>query len=207
MCLFAIIYLTGCASVGYEGSFQKTGNFDPIESLSVTKAANTMKWAEASDIEVYFVEPPKGIEIDNSNVKYDESIWENLGSVELEASTLNFFGKYPEDEDWKNIYCPVNGALVYGTLFLWSITPFPWPCSKYVGNSPEAIAERKVRMANTMKKIAKAAGGDVVVVTGISDRHHYDEKTRIIFSTEKSLNASGVIFRRKPKHSVSSHSI
>lgn len=189
--------LTGCASIAYDGTFQKSGQYDPITSLAVTKSANDMKWADAHDIEVYFVEPPKGISIENNRVTYDDIIWQSLGTVEIEPSTLNFFGKYAEDEDWKNIYCPINGVLAYATLFLWNITPFPWTCTRFAGSSFEAIEERKVRMANTMRKVAKAAGGEVVVVTKVGDLQYFDTESKIIISTEKTVFAKGAIFKRK----------
>ena len=55
------------------------------------------------------------------------------------------------------------------TLGLWNAMPFYYPCFTSESNIPRDKLMRKKRIIQMLKKITKAAGGDLVVITSLGE--------------------------------------
>ena len=79
-------------------------------------------------------------------------------------------GPYMQDESWKDYWCPPNQILAIGTIGLWVWLPFSWPCFPYEFSYESSIDARKARLVNTLKKGAKALGGNTIIISEFAKR-------------------------------------
>lgn len=201
--MFLVISISGCASIGYIGSFEKTGEYIPGMSQGVTELAEKMPSESTSDIKVYVGEGLEGTSINDDGILiYNDDMWQNVGLVSADPDFPRFFGGYfangyTEDENWRNSYCLVNNILTISTLTLWYLTPFPHLCKVVETNSSDDIEKRKSRLISTLKKLTKAAGGEVVVITNMGGSQTVNLTTGAVIATHNMMSANGVALKKK----------
>lgn len=203
LALTLIISMSGCASMGYLGSYEKTGVYTPGMSQSVVELAKEMKSENTHDITVYIGDGLEGTTInEDGTLVYDDKMWESVGIVSADPDFPRFFGGYfssgyVEEESWRNSYCLVNNILSIGTLTLWYLTPFPYFCKVIEGHSAEDIENRKKRIVDTLKKLTKSAGGEVVVITELGGSQTVNLTTGVVVGTHDMMSARGVALKKK----------
>jgi hypothetical protein len=195
------ILLTGCASNSFSPRFEKTGKFDISSTSEINSKADNMSWSEAKEVVVFLAEGPDGMHIDSTGLAvYDNAKWELLGKVSASPNTggniiTYAFNKYPEDQQWRNTYCKINGGFLVLTVGFWNFTPFPWPCQVRNDNSVEDVDGRKLRIVNTLKKAVKAADGDLVLISALGNIE-YKTSSGQTFSTTEMMSAEGYAFKK-----------
>lgn len=203
--------ISGCASYNYSGRFEKTGMYDPSYTSSVNEKAEALKWEDAKDIAVFIGELPEGITDNNGTYKSLSNNIEIMGTAKAQPSNQNamsvYFQDYAEDEDWRNTYCPIQGGLYYGTFMFWGLTPFPWVCQVMENNDSDSIEKRKHRIINTLKKMAKAAGGNAIVVTRLGSLQFVDADTNIVMNNIEMTSAEALVLNIKTPIVAQSDSI
>ncbi len=198
-----IFSISGCASMGYLGSYEKTGVYTPGMSQSVVELAKEMKSENTHDITVFIGEGLEGTSInEDGTLIYDDQMWESVGIVSADPDFPRFFGGYfasgyVEEENWKNTYCLVNNLLSIGTLTLWYFTPFPYFCKVVEGHGPDDIENRKRRIVDILKKLTKSAGGEVVVITDLGGSQTVNLTTGVVVGTHNMMSARGVALKKK----------
>jgi hypothetical protein len=201
ICILISLLVTGCASTSFSPRFEKTGQFDISSTSKINSNADDMSWDEAKDIEVFLGEGPDGMLIDSSGMAiYDNSKWEILGKVSASPNTggnliTYAFNKYPEDQQWRNTYCKINGGFLILTVGFWNFTPFPWPCQVRNDNSVDDVDGRKMRIVNTLKKAVKAANGDLVLISALGNIEYKTTSGQVLSTTEM-MSAEGYAFKR-----------
>ncbi len=80
-----------------------------------------------------------------------------------------WFYDYPEDESFRNVYGNVQVPLSWATLLIWSVLPFFAPCRVVETDLPGDVAARRMRIVATLRKAAKAAGANLLIVTKLGD--------------------------------------
>jgi hypothetical protein len=166
--LTILVFAVSCASPNYRPRIEKLGAYEDTRALE--KRAEKMKSHDVSDIKVFVGDFPAGINIKDEKIVVDERRYEVMGEV-WARYRMSYFGwwfyKYAEDESWRNGYCNAQVPLNWLTIGLWGMfVPAYYPC--YVsggGDSVDAIHERELRIVNTLKKAAKAAGGNILILT------------------------------------------
>lgn len=209
--LLITMFLQACASYNYSGRFEKTGLYDPTHSNSIEEQSKAYKWKDASDIAVFIGELPQGITNASGVYKSESNAISILGTATAQPSNQNmftvFFKDYSEDEDWRNVYCPIQGGLYWGTLTLWGLTPFPWPCFVQEGNDSEDISDRKMRIINTLKKTAKAAGGNAIIVTKLGSTQYVNAANNTVYSGLEMTSAEALILKIDSEKAASEDAI
>lgn len=199
--LFPLL-LAGCASNSFSPRFERSGEIDVSSSSNINKAADEMNWNDAKEISVFLAEGPDGMHIDNSGlVLYDSSKWELMGKVSaspnIGGNMITYaFNKYPEDQQWRNTYCKINGGFLVLTLGFWNFTPFAWPCRFSNDNSVEDIEARKMRIVHTLKKAVKAADGDLVLISALGNIEYKAVSGQLLNTTEM-MSAEGYAFKKR----------
>lgn len=91
-----------------------------------------------------------------------------------------------------------------GVLFIFICFGF---CKVVESNDAYDIEKRKMRLVNTLKKLTKAAGGEVVVITEIGGSQTVNLTTGIVINTHKMMSANGVALKRKRGYTSPTKSI
>ncbi|MGA9520972.1 MAG: hypothetical protein WBV82_05880 [Myxococcaceae bacterium] len=164
-----------------------------------------MTAAEAEDVEVYIGEFPAGISMDEGRIEVAEDSEFQVAArvhTNMNDSGLALMGvwgyAYDEDEAWRKPYCYAQIPLNWITLTTWSwYTPFYWPCRVYESNSVADINRRKQRIIQTLKKATKAAGGEILVVTGLGRITTINASTGQQVGTMDMTGAEGYALRRR----------
>lgn len=182
--------------MGYTPRIEKLGRL--TDTQDTEQQADKMSWAEAKDVTVYVGQFPPGITIENDVVKVmDNSRYEVIARVatnNMEAVPFPLplaFRKYPEDQAWRNSYCNAQVPLVWLTLMYWSFVPFEYPCWMHESNSIASVNARKNRIINTLKKAAKAVGGNTLVITSLGKLKTFNARTGQELSTLDMIEAEG----------------
>lgn len=194
-----LLFITGCASKNFSSQYEATGKLDMERTYSVNKKAEDMAWEEAADINVYLGGGADGISIgENDEVKIDPNKWEILGKVSASPDSGSIFlpSQFPEDENWRNYYCPPNRVLTFATIGFWFLTPFPWACVPKEKNTADAVNNRKMRIVNTLKKATKASGGDTLIITSLGNLE-YTNNSGVILNSTQMMYAEGYTLKRK----------
>lgn len=176
--------LQGCASFTYTTQFKQTGSQSKTINTNLEERSSRYEWDDLDNISVFISDLPQGISKVNGEYIIQNSSIHQIGKVNAYPSDKNrftlFFDNYAEDENWRDVYCPVQGVLYWATFTLWAVTPFPWPCFVYESDDAEDISNRKIRIVNTLKKTAKAAGGNAIIITKFGDMK-YDSEMEGLF--------------------------
>lgn len=161
--------ISGCAKLSYR---PKLFIKNKKEAQAYQLLAEKMSTEDVKNIKVLVNKFPKGITFSKNKkkIKVRNKKIRYLGKVyaEFNPPSIFEFYEYPEDQSWRNTYCHFQQVMGYMTLGLWLLSPTYYPCYVHdTSNSREAVAERRERMINTMKKMTKAMGGHILVVDKI----------------------------------------
>lgn len=193
--VLVFLFISGCASTAFKSRYEKTGKFDADSIYNIDKKASEMKWDDAKDVDVYIGDLPESDTGKDGFITFESKKWEVIGKVTASPQPPGALAtNYPEDESWRSYYCPPNAVLIYGTLTLWTLTPFPWTCSVRETNDLDDVNARKIRLINTMKKSVKAAGGNLLVVTSLG-HIEYKNLTGQVINTQDMMYAEGLVLK------------
>jgi hypothetical protein len=167
---------TGCASINFRPDVNPVGDISNDAPRDVI--ADGMRWQDASDVRVLQGNLPPGVAVGpDGSVTIQNPRYQWVGNVsaspkEPAAANLGFwFYDYPEDQSWRKVYCGVQVPLSWVTLSLWSwLSPTYYPCRVLESNGSGDVDARKARIISTLRKAAKAVGGNLLVVTSIGGR-------------------------------------
>jgi hypothetical protein len=172
--LVVLAALPGCASVNFVPRVDSVGEYK--NTTGTSERADDMRSSEAADVRVLVGTLPEGVRIEHDGLVVDPARYALVGRVSADYKPYGFtwlgfwFYDYSEDERWKNAYCGVQVPLTWVTLGIWPfVSPFHYPCKVVAGGSPSEVGERKARVIKTLQKATKAAGGDLLIVTGLGD--------------------------------------
>lgn len=196
--VLAFILLTGCAHYNYDARIEHLGEYR--DSTPAEENFEKMEEKEAKGIKVFIGTPPKGLIIkDDKLTSEDAGKYQVISKILIKHYDDLIFYPYHEDEKWKRTYCGVQQPLVILTLFIWRIVPIYYPCWVGEGNSGEEVAARRKRIINAMKKAAKAAGGNAVVITAMGDLETvYSNQNKVVAkSTKEMISAEGYAIQMK----------
>lgn len=176
VCVLALLLVSGCASTSFKGRFQLNDQLADTRALEAK--SDSMSWEDAKDIVVISDLKSQGIEVkDGKAILPKDFDYEVIGGVYTNTngemcpignihSTPFYFYPYSEDEGMRNVYCHIQTPLMWVTLGIWSLVPTFYPCKFIDTNKDDDIANRKIRIANTLKKAAKALGGTHLLFLG-----------------------------------------
>jgi hypothetical protein len=168
--------LFSCASRTYVPHYDPQGEVGG--DVSIEETAMDMKDEDVKGVKAYLNKFPEGLTINEEGafVIKDEEKYELLGKVytylDNETSASYIFGnfyRYPEDQGWRRYYCYWQDPITWLTLGLWNAMPLYYPCFTSESNIPHDKLMRKRRIIQMLKKITKAAGGDLVVITSLGE--------------------------------------
>lgn len=107
---------------------------------------------------------------------------------------------YVEGERWRAWYCTPQIPLSWLTLGMWALlSPLHYPCVPASGTKDSDVANRQHQLSLAMKKAARAAGGDFLIITGTFSQQvtrigRYSSST----STFDAVGAVGFAVKRVP---------
>lgn len=197
---FLTLLVQGCASFTYTAQFQQTES--TVTDPNLQERTDQYRWSDLNDIAVYIEDLPAGMAKINGEYRIQTESIQLLGKAAANKTHKNqftlFFKDFSEDEDWRNVYCPVQGVLFWSTFTLWGATPFPWFCFPHENNSEEDITERKMRLVNTLKKTAKASGGNAILITQFGDAQPDANIDDFLETKHKAISAEALILKILP---------
>jgi hypothetical protein len=198
--LFVTITITACASANFTPRVEPLGLYQ--DTTNMDRQANEMSWAAAKEIQVFVGTFPEGITYENGKlITAPDSQYDILAKVYTNIDSVNYplwFSSYPEDEAWRNGYCNCQVPLTWLTLGIWTfVSPFSYPCFGIDTNNTADISARKMRVMNTLKKAAKAAGGEILVVTSLGQITTINAQTGAKMGTLDMTGAEGYALKRK----------
>ena len=162
--------LTGCASYRFSPQIAMVGDDGPNEALA--DEAADMSEVDAEKVKILLGRLPEGMRIIQGRLVVDEDRYRVLAAVRAvpDGSFAQNFGvwfyDYNEGEDWRTGYCAWQVPLSWLTLSLWAfVTPFHYPCKVAAGASDP----RRDNIIRALARGTKAAGGNLLIVTGIGD--------------------------------------
>jgi len=207
--VISMLFVTGCASRNFHPRVELFGSYK--DTSEINKIADEMKWAEAADIEVFVGTFPEGIDYNDGKITVDPNAgYVVMGKVYTNMSTQSsffWFGDYPEDESWKKGYCHWQVPLKWLTLNMWNLTGMYYTCYHSESNDSEDIDARKSRIIKTLRKAAKAAGGDLLIVTHLGQTETVDAKSGRRLGMLDMTGASGFILKRIPQSEMPVESV
>jgi len=168
--------MTGCAHYNLEPVTVQQNR--PAKSQEILGRSD-MRWEDAADIEVFHAQSslPSGVQFASGKLEVkDTSRIEVIAFVTTKM--FNPFGgwrftladPYMQDESWKDYWCSPNMFLTTVTIGLWAWLPFSWPCYPVESDDEAAINARKTRLVYTLKKGAKALGGNTIIISEFAKR-------------------------------------
>lgn len=173
----AVALLSGCYNARYQHQITSFGDLDVARDKALAKKAEDLDWnADYSDIRVLVGSTPDGIQLKEGGSKIAiepelASRYTVLGSAESKAGNINpglllFWWVPPHDSEgtFRKVWCAWQApfrALTLGVL--WKMVPFDWGCGPR-NTGDVALHERELR------RMARAMGGNLVIVTGNIDR-------------------------------------
>lgn len=195
-----LLFSTGCASLAFKPAVQSTGEYRNTAAL--TEKAEDMPADDAKNVKVFMNELPDGMGIKEGAFVYDREHYELLGKVTADykdpsLANLGFwvYG-YKESERWRTGLCAWQVPLSWVTLTLWSwLSPTYYPCRVSAGEAEE----RREEIVETLRRAAKAAGADFVIVSGIGGVNVITVSggTVVGANSISDLSAQGYAFRVK----------
>jgi hypothetical protein len=205
--LIAIALVSGllqasCSSVNFNTRIEYFGKY--VDSTEMEQAAEEMSWADAEDVDVYIGEGPEGVDLTEDGLVVNEDEYEVIAKVNATAkkeggAAANFgFWVYdhPEDQEWRKGYCAWQVPFCWLTLSMWSLfVPLYWPCRFHENDKTKKVQARKMRIINNLKKATKAAGGDILVITGIGQLVFIDSASEEEVGGLDMMGAEGYVIR------------
>jgi hypothetical protein len=173
------------------------------DTTAASERADSMLSSEAADVRVLVGKLPDGVRIEHDGLAVDPARYELVGRVSADFKPFGWtwlgwwFYDYPEGEGWRNAYCGVQVPLTWVTLSLWTFVPLHYPCAVVEGSSPSASGERRARIIRTLQKATKAAGGDLLVVTGLGDLQLVAAGSGQVLGAVPMMHGSGFALRMK----------
>ena len=171
-----LLAMTGCAHYNLEPTIVQ--QIRPL-GAGETVTRDGMRWEDAADVEVFYVDQslPSGVQFASGKLEVkDISRIEVIAFVTTKMFNpfggwrFTLAGPYMQDESWKDYWCPPNMILATATIGLWVWLPFSWPCFPYEFSYESSIEARKARLVNTLKKGAKALGGNTIIISEFAKR-------------------------------------
>ena len=193
--------LPACASASFAPRIDAIGEYK--DTTEASERADDMPSSEAADVRVVIGQLPEGVRIDHEEIVADPARYALVGRVSADIRPYGWtwlgwwFYDYPEGESWRNVYCGVQVPLTWLTLSIWTFVPFHYPCAVNEGASPSAVGDRRSRVIRTMQKATKAAGGDLLVVTGLGDLHLVAPGGGQLLDSIPMMHGSGFALRTK----------
>ncbi len=193
---------TGCASLNYRPLVNPMGQVRISDLPDVV--ADDMSWGEARDVRVMVGELPPGIAWGPEGLVIQDPRYRVVADVAAypkwaRLSNLGlWFYDFPDDQAWRKFYCGAQVPLSWVTLTLWSwLSPTYYPCRTVETNLPDDVAERRMRILETMRKATKAAGGNLLIVTHLGNRHwaRFTRWGGEIVGVKEMMNGQGVAIR------------
>jgi hypothetical protein len=173
----AVVLLSACYNPRYQHQITSFGNLDVARDKALAQKAEDLDWnADYSDIRVLVGSTPPGIQLEDggSRIAIDAeqaSRYTVLGTATSKAGNVNpslllFWYVPPHDSEGKfrKVWCAWQApfrALTLGVF--WKMVPFDWGCGPRNTGDP-SLHERELR------RMARAMGGNLVIVTGSIDR-------------------------------------
>jgi hypothetical protein len=197
----SLALLSGCASANFAPRIDAIGEYR--DTTAASERADSMSSSEAEDVRVLVGTLPEGMRVEHDQLAVDSSRYEVVGrvSADFKAFGLTWLGwwfyDYPEGQGWRNAYCGVQVPLTWVTLSLWTFVPLHYPCAVVEGSSTSAVGDRRARIIKTLQKATKAAGGDLLVVTGLGDLHLVAAGSGELISSVPMMHGSGFALRTK----------
>jgi hypothetical protein len=173
----------GCAPVYRTVQYTSAGAADPAGDAELKESFDAERAeplpADAESITVLIDTVPEGVALENGVLAIEDGYQhEILGKFALTPDGKLFFPAYKQG--WRKGVCYWQQPLVIGTLFIWGMIPTYYPC--YVTG-----AISKAEMVDALKRVAYAAGGDLVIAT-------------YVFSNQdKTTAAEGFVLRADPR--------
>ncbi|MHB1846584.1 MAG: hypothetical protein ACYCWW_17310 [Deltaproteobacteria bacterium] len=197
--LFLPLLVTGCASLNYRPLVTPFGAVRATAMPDVM--ADDMSWGEARDVRVMVGELPPGIAWGPEGLVIQDPRYRVVGDVAAFpkwarlANLGLWFYDYPQDQGWRNVYCDVQVPLSWVTLTLWSwLSPTYYPCRTVETNFSYDVDQRRMRIIETLRKAAKASGGNLLIVTHLGNRHwaRFTRWGGEIMGIKEMMNGEGV---------------
>jgi hypothetical protein len=167
--------LPACASASFAPRIDAIGQYR--DTTEASERADDMPSADAADVRVLVGQLPEGVRIEHDQLVVDPARYTLVGRVSADIKPFGWtwlgwwFYDYPEGQRWRDAYCGIQVPLTWLTLSLWTFVPLHYPCAVVEGSSPSSVGERRARVIQTLQKATKAAGGNLLVVTGLGDLH------------------------------------
>jgi hypothetical protein len=197
LCAGFLVLGSGCASLNYTPSAQSVGEYR--DTAPASERARAMANDDAANVRVFVDSFPDGIAPGPIAPIPEPSRYELLGKViaEYKDPTLVdlgvWFYSYKEGERWRHGLCDWQVPLSWVTFTLWAaVSPSFIPCRVGIGT----LDERRNDIVQSLRKAAKALGGDVVVVENLESqiRLTSQRSTTYLFATGyafRSLHSGG----------------
>lgn len=161
---FVATLLLGCGAIQPTLNYEGFGAADPErDQAMVQKLRETEPPPVGSEVVVLVDTIPEGINLDDGAIKVEDGYQHQLlGKFALLPGAGGFVSaiSFPDYKDsWRKGYCYWQAPLGWVTLTLWTfLVPLNYPCWG------DASMEKKDAVAEA-KQVAKAAGGDLVIMT------------------------------------------
>lgn len=193
--------LPACASANFAPRIDAIGEYR--DTTAASQRADDMPAEQAADVRVLVGQLPEGVRIEREELIVDRSRYELLGRVSADYKPFGltwlgwWFYDYPEEESWRDVYCGIQTPLTWVTLSLWTFVPLHYPCAVVEGSSPSASGSRRARIIRTLQKATKAAGGDLLIVTGLGDLHLVAAGTGQLLDSVPMMHGSGFALKTR----------
>ena len=194
--LISFLFLTcSCAKLGYEPTYSPAVE---IDQLAVEEVYQELEPDSYGDVIAFAEGAPVGLlKLGNNDIRIvDSGRYAYLGRITVRhvPDKVFDFGVYPEDQQSLASWCNWQAPIRWVTLGLWKIFPTYYPCIVVEGNESDDREARIRRMITTLRKSAKAMGGNVVIVGYVGDETNVEQEYSYYGPYLNDLRAEGHIF-------------
>ena len=173
--VFLGVTVTGCATLKPKASVTSFGAVNIQADNEISAKAQSI--ADTSDVKVVSGSLPDGLSLQEQSSKLIvlpgyEKKYSIIGSVNGDyMNAMSYFDSlwYPKkgyEDTWRQVLCYPQAPINLVTFGIWgNISPTAWACKRF---PPSDEKDRKQALVEALKQGAKAAGGNLVVVTGES---------------------------------------
>jgi len=163
--------VAGCASVSF-APIVETKRPESTPGAGDAQASGISD-REVARMETYDKSLPEGTHVVEGELVVDPDRYEVVARIAAKPNHpgLAALGLWPypyvEGERWRTWYCTPQIPLSWLTLGMWALlSPLHYPCVPASGEKASDVANRAHQLSLAMKKAARAAGGDFLVITG-----------------------------------------
>ncbi len=152
---------------------EKFGSIDLTGERAIEDSAKEIE--DVSNVDVIQGNLPKGLILSDQGSKLiveerAESRYEILGAADADfhkamSQFKNTYWTYPQ-KGWRKPLCYIQAPLKLISLGIWNIFPTAWPC---LASMPDDEGDRKEVLIHELRRVAKAMGGNMVVLSGGTD--------------------------------------